>query len=166
MFIIELTYNATLAEIDAHMAAHVSFLKKYYAAGKFLVSGRKVPRDGGIIIAVGASRVDGDAAVQISHVDLSARVQCDRYRPAYPRVGASPDGGERIDIAAARRRIYSRCAVLEADGRVFVAKSVRWVLAPFGNTESHHERWLLWIEEIGSLDDQSCIARNHSNRHP
>jgi uncharacterized protein YciI len=56
MFVIELTYKADLAEIDAHMAAHVAFLKKYYAAGNFLVSGRKIPRDGGIILAVGKSR--------------------------------------------------------------------------------------------------------------
>src|SRR5216683_189030 len=65
MFVIELTYKADLAEIDAHMAAHVIFLKKYYAAGNFLVSGRKVPRDGGIILAkmAGSSwpsaRIDG-----------------------------------------------------------------------------------------------------------
>jgi len=38
------------------MAAHMRFLKKYYAAGHFLVSGRKVPRDGGIILAAGSSR--------------------------------------------------------------------------------------------------------------
>ena len=56
MFVIELTYKATLAEIDATMAAHVVFLKKYYAAGNFLISGRKIPRDGGIIVAVGKSR--------------------------------------------------------------------------------------------------------------
>jgi uncharacterized protein YciI len=56
MFVVELIYKATLAEIDAHMTAHVAFLKKYYAAGNFLVSGRKVPRDGGIIIAVADSR--------------------------------------------------------------------------------------------------------------
>ena len=56
MFVIELTYKADLAEIDAHMAAHVVFLKKHYAAGHFLVSGRKIPRDGGIILAVGKSR--------------------------------------------------------------------------------------------------------------
>ena len=51
MFVIELIYKADLSEIDAHMAAHVKFLKKYYAAGNFLISGRKIPRDGGIIIA-------------------------------------------------------------------------------------------------------------------
>jgi uncharacterized protein YciI len=56
MFIIELTYKASLTEIDAHMAAHVAFLKKYYASGNFVVSGRKIPRDGGIIVAVGRDR--------------------------------------------------------------------------------------------------------------
>jgi uncharacterized protein YciI len=61
MFVIELTYKADLPTIDAHMAAHVVFLKKYYAAGNFLVSGRKIPRDGGIILAVGKSRADIEA---------------------------------------------------------------------------------------------------------
>ena len=56
MFVIELVYKVPLPEIDAHMAAHVAFLKKYDAAGNFLVSGRKIPRDGGIILAVGKTR--------------------------------------------------------------------------------------------------------------
>src|ERR1700681_3109827 len=64
MFVIELTYKADLAEIDAHMAAHVIFLKKYYAAGNFLVSGRKVPRDGGIILAVGKNRPQIEAIIE------------------------------------------------------------------------------------------------------
>jgi len=61
MFVIELTYTAPLADIDASMRAHVKFLKKYYAAGNFLVSGRKIPRDGGIIVAVGDSRAQIEA---------------------------------------------------------------------------------------------------------
>ena len=61
MFVIELTYKVDLGEIDAHMAAHVRFLKKYYASGNFLVSGRKIPRDGGIILAVGKSRREIEA---------------------------------------------------------------------------------------------------------
>ena len=56
MFVIELLYKAPLAKIDASMAAHVAFLNRYYAAGKFIVSGRKIPRDGGIIIAAGKDR--------------------------------------------------------------------------------------------------------------
>ena len=64
MFVVELKYTAPLAKIDAHMAAHVKFLNKYYASGNFLVSGRKVPRDGGIINCVGDSRDEVEAIVQ------------------------------------------------------------------------------------------------------
>ena len=61
MFVIELAYKAALTEIDAHMKAHMAFLEKYYASGHFLVSGRKIPRDGGIILAVGANRAEIEA---------------------------------------------------------------------------------------------------------
>jgi uncharacterized protein YciI len=64
MFVIEITYKASLAKIDARMGAHVIFLKKYYATGNFLVSGRKIPRDGGIILAVGKSRRQIEAIVE------------------------------------------------------------------------------------------------------
>ena len=64
MFLIELNYKTDLAVIDAHMTAHVLFLKKYYASGNFLVSGRKIPRDGGIILAVGRSREQIEAIMQ------------------------------------------------------------------------------------------------------
>jgi len=66
MFVIELTYTAPLAEIDRNMPAHMKFLKKYYAAGRFVVSGRKIPRDGGIIIAAGDDRAEIEA---IAHED-------------------------------------------------------------------------------------------------
>ena len=88
MFVIELIYKATLAEIDANMTAHVRFLKKYYAAGNFLVSGRKIPRDGGVILAVGDSREEieaimredpfcarGLAEVRVIHFRASQRAQ-------------------------------------------------------------------------------------------
>jgi len=64
MFVIELIYKSDLAQIDAHMAAHVRFLKKYYASGHFLVSGRKIPRDGGVIVAVGKSREEIESIAQ------------------------------------------------------------------------------------------------------
>jgi uncharacterized protein YciI len=64
MFVIELIYKVDLAQIDAHMAAHVRFLKQHYASGNFLVSGRKIPRDGGIILAVGDSRQQIQAIVE------------------------------------------------------------------------------------------------------
>jgi uncharacterized protein YciI len=56
MFVIELVYKADLARIDATMKAHVAWLNTHYAAGTFVLSGRKVPRDGGIILATGHDR--------------------------------------------------------------------------------------------------------------
>jgi uncharacterized protein YciI len=64
MFVIELIYKAELTAIDAQMRAHMAFLKKHYAAGTFVVSGRKIPRDGGIIIAAGKSRAEIEAVVK------------------------------------------------------------------------------------------------------
>jgi uncharacterized protein YciI len=66
MFVIELQYKVDLAQIDAHMKAHMAFLKKHYASGAFVASGRKVPREGGIILAVGKSR---DEVERIAHED-------------------------------------------------------------------------------------------------
>jgi uncharacterized protein YciI len=64
VFVIELIYTAELAQIDAHMKSHVAFLNKHYAAGTFVVSGRKVPRDGGVIIATGDDRDAIEAIVR------------------------------------------------------------------------------------------------------
>jgi uncharacterized protein YciI len=64
MFIIELTYEADLKEIDAHMGAHMKFLRKYYASGHFLVSGRQIPRVGGVILAMGKDKAEIEAIVR------------------------------------------------------------------------------------------------------
>jgi uncharacterized protein YciI len=61
VFVIELIYKAELERIDAQMKPHMAFLNRYYASGHFLVSGRKIPRDGGIILAVGESREEIEA---------------------------------------------------------------------------------------------------------
>jgi uncharacterized protein YciI len=64
MFVIELTYKAALAEIDRHMKAHVAFLNRQYAVGRFVVSGRKIPREGGIIVAVGGTKPELEALMR------------------------------------------------------------------------------------------------------
>jgi uncharacterized protein YciI len=60
MFIVSLTYKTELSEVDQYIEDHVRFLEKYYAAGKFIASGRKVPRTGGVILinATSADEVD------------------------------------------------------------------------------------------------------------
>ena len=64
MFVIELIYKADLKKIDARMKPHVVFLKKHYDAGTFVMSGRKVPRDGGIILATAPDRAALEAIVR------------------------------------------------------------------------------------------------------
>jgi uncharacterized protein YciI len=50
MFIVELTYKKELTDIDLHIEAHKNILRKYYSSKHFIVSGRKSPRTGGIIL--------------------------------------------------------------------------------------------------------------------
>ncbi len=64
MFVIELTYKVELDKIDDAMKAHVAFLNEHYKAGTFLISGRKIPRDGGIILAMGKSREEIEALMR------------------------------------------------------------------------------------------------------
>jgi uncharacterized protein YciI len=64
MFVIELQYKVELAQIDAAMKPHVAYLNKHYDAGTFLISGRKVPRDGGVILALGDDRAAIEAIVR------------------------------------------------------------------------------------------------------
>jgi uncharacterized protein YciI len=56
MFILDLTYTAPLERVDAALPAHSEWLDAHYASGVFLASGRKLPPDGGVIIAVGEDR--------------------------------------------------------------------------------------------------------------
>ncbi len=58
MFIVSLTYKSPLEEIDRHLDAHVAYLKEEYAKGRFIASGRKVPRTGGIILSKVETRAE------------------------------------------------------------------------------------------------------------
>ena len=61
MFVLLLTYVRPLPEVDALMREHVAWLKEHYAAGRFVVSGRRVPRTGGVILARGDDRAEIEA---------------------------------------------------------------------------------------------------------
>ena len=56
MFVISLNYIVPLEELDKHMTSHVKYLQKYYKQNVFIASGRKVPRTGGIILALCESK--------------------------------------------------------------------------------------------------------------
>ncbi len=50
MYIASLNYIKSLNEVEKYLEEHVKFLEKYYEMGKFVCSGRKNPRTGGIIL--------------------------------------------------------------------------------------------------------------------
>ncbi|MFF8713443.1 YciI family protein [Streptomyces sp. NPDC015184] len=56
MFVLELTYTAPVERVDALLQDHVAWLDAQYTAGVFIASGRKNPRDGGVILAIGDDR--------------------------------------------------------------------------------------------------------------
>ena len=53
MFIIELTYKKPISDVESYLEEHRKFLQDQYDNGTFIMAGRKVPRDGGVIIANG-----------------------------------------------------------------------------------------------------------------
>lgn len=54
-FLVEITYTAPLAAIDAALGAHREFLQGGYDRGLLLMSGPMTPRTGGVVIARGES---------------------------------------------------------------------------------------------------------------
>ena len=64
MFIINLNYIVPLDELDKHMGAHVKFLREYYKKNVFVASGRKVPRTGGIILALASSKEEVEKIIR------------------------------------------------------------------------------------------------------
>lgn len=51
IYVVVLTYIKPLEEVDSQIPAHVEWLKKGYSDGVFLASGRRIPRNGGVILA-------------------------------------------------------------------------------------------------------------------
>ncbi|MEQ8156431.1 MAG: YciI family protein [Clostridiaceae bacterium] len=50
MFVLNLTYIKPINDVEKKLPLHISFLDKYYTNEKFICSGRKNPRTGGIIL--------------------------------------------------------------------------------------------------------------------
>ena len=64
MFIVSLTYKMGLSEVDKYIEDHIIFLKKYYASGEFIASGRKEPRTGGIILVNASTKLEVDRIIK------------------------------------------------------------------------------------------------------
>lgn len=51
MFIINITYKTALDKVDLFLEEHIEYLNNQYELGNFLVSGKKNPRTGGVILS-------------------------------------------------------------------------------------------------------------------
>lgn len=56
VFLVLLNYVRPLSEVDQWVPAHKAYLEQQYKAGHFLLSGRKEPRTGGVILATGLDK--------------------------------------------------------------------------------------------------------------
>ena len=83
MFLVLLTYTRPLTEVDRHIPAHREFLSRNYASGVFLLSGRKEPRDGGVILANASSAIElqGVLAEDPFHIHGVATYQLVQFTP-------------------------------------------------------------------------------------
>jgi uncharacterized protein YciI len=55
MFVLISRFQQPFDEINRHLAPHSEWVKRHYASGRFLVSGRREPPVGGVIVARAAS---------------------------------------------------------------------------------------------------------------
>lgn len=58
MFLILLSYTKPLEQVDRLLAEHRKFLERQYAEGVFLLSGRREPRTGGVILARAETQIE------------------------------------------------------------------------------------------------------------
>lgn len=64
MFVVLLNYIKPLEEVDKHRPEHLQFLDRYYAAGKFICSGRRNPVTGGVLLVNVDSLAEAQKIVQ------------------------------------------------------------------------------------------------------
>ena len=76
MFIFNLTYVKPISDVEQFLPEHIQYLEKYYTSKKFICSGRKVPRTGGIILCNCATK---EEATEIIAQDPFYKEQIAKY---------------------------------------------------------------------------------------
>lgn len=84
MFIIILHYAAPIERIDSLMPMHRKFLDKYYLLNKFICSGARVPRKGGVILcnAIDYNEVSRIIAEDPFYISNSAKYEIIEFTPS------------------------------------------------------------------------------------
>lgn len=83
MYLIHITYQAPLTEVDKYLQAHREFLDYYYKQGLLIASGPMTPRTGGMILAVKMDREALDAILSRDpfHIAEIATYQIYEFTP-------------------------------------------------------------------------------------
>ncbi|EPJ1397361.1 YciI family protein [Yersinia enterocolitica] len=82
MFVVSLTYHQPIDVVEALAVSHKDWLKKYYAQGVFIASGRKVPRTSGIILAKSIDREELDKILAEDPFNAVAHYEVTEFIPS------------------------------------------------------------------------------------
>lgn len=63
MYVVTLTYKRPMEEVDKHRDAHMDWVRHQYQNGRFLASGARIPREGGVILVRDMPRENLDAVL-------------------------------------------------------------------------------------------------------
>ncbi|HEY5332123.1 MAG TPA: YciI family protein [Solirubrobacterales bacterium] len=93
MFVLISEYQASIAEVEAVLPRHSEWVTAGYREGRILVSGRRQPPQGGLIVAAGLDRADvehwlaGDpfvvAAVAVYRIEQFGATDFPKRSPAF-----------------------------------------------------------------------------------
>lgn len=97
MFVMVLKYLKPLEEVEKLLPAHTQFLERFYREGKFIVSGRREPWTGGVILADVNTEVEAMKIVcedpfftqKVAHYEL-IRFTPTRHDPRFAAFGDGP----------------------------------------------------------------------------
>lgn len=82
VFVVDLQYIVPMSDVEPHIPGHVEFLNEGFKSGLFLMSGAKVPRTGGMIIAQAANKdaLEAQLAKDPFHVEKVAHFQITEFQ--------------------------------------------------------------------------------------
>ncbi|MBC3796094.1 YciI family protein [Acetobacterium tundrae] len=83
MYIILLKYIKPLEAVDAAISAHIEYLDKYYNQEKFILSGRRNPRNGGVILCNAGDQKEVEAIIAEDpfHIGNIAEYEIIEFQP-------------------------------------------------------------------------------------
>jgi uncharacterized protein YciI len=84
VYVLIVEYLVPLERIDELRPAHIEYLRRHYADGTFLVSGRQDPPAGGVILAADVDRdqLEATTATDPYVTEAAARYRILRFNPS------------------------------------------------------------------------------------